>query len=234
VMPAGGPDLRYLRREGIDLVRRPTGGRAVLHARERTYAVCGMAAPPFPAGIGGTYLHIAHALRRALSLLGVPAVIAPARVRAGPPRREPVAACFDLTSTYEISVSGRKLVGSAQLRRRAAFLQHGSILIRGDDRLSRVLEADVRHARFTDLAACMGRTPSDDEIDRALCEGFAAHFGVAPRRARLQASERLAATRLYSWKYASAAWTLTGRLGKRERRWSPLGPGADPGRNVDY
>ncbi len=219
---AGGPDLRYLRGEGIDLVRRPTGGRAVLHARERTYSVCGMVnVDPFRSGIGGTYLQIAEALRRGLNRLGVPAVVAPARPRRR--RREPGAACFDLTSTYEITVSGRKLVGSAQLRRRSAFVQHGSILIRGDDRLARALDSDVRHERVTDLASCLGRTPSRDEIDQALSAGFAAHFDVELHPRRLEASECRTATRLYSWKYLSAAWTLDGKSGERERHWSGLG-----------
>jgi lipoate-protein ligase A len=225
--PEIGPDLRYLEREGIDLVRRPTGGRAVLHARERTYAVIGAAESPFSGRILETYLQVARALEEALRRLGLRARIAPpTRPCAGGGAETADAACFGATSAHEITVDGKKIVGSAQLRGRGAFLQHGSIPIRGaGDRLARALgDEGPGEERATDLSSCLGREPSFEEIDRALVEGFAVTFSRELRPGGLTEREAGLAARLRCWKYDSAEWTLLGRLGRRERRWGRLRP----------
>jgi len=110
---------------GLDLVRRPTGGRAVWHGRELTYTVA------CPGGLGtlrDSYLEIHQMLRDALLDLGVPAELAPRR----PATSVGAGACFAQPAGGEIMVRGRKVVGSAQLRQSGALLQHGSILL-GDD-----------------------------------------------------------------------------------------------------
>lgn len=122
-------DLARIRDRGIDTVRRPTGGRAVWHARELTYAV---AAPvSWFGGLAQAYCLIHETLARALGHLGVVAHLAP--------RSAPVAvgagACFASPTGGELVVHGRKLVGSAQLQQGTAFLQHGSILLEDDQRL---------------------------------------------------------------------------------------------------
>ena len=124
---AGSHDHDYLLREGIDLVRRPTGGLAVLHEHERTYAVIGsLAQPPFCASVLENYRSVARALRSAMILLGAEAEAFPGSPGAKASREaQEGPACFDLASAYEIAVDGHKLIGSAQLRRRRAFLQHG-------------------------------------------------------------------------------------------------------------
>lgn len=107
----------------VDTVRRPTGGRAVWHAQELTYAV---AAPSCRFGsLRAAYLEIHHMLADALSGLGVAASLAP-------PVRTPAldaGACFSQPAGGEILVGGRKVVGSAQFRQGIALLQHGSILL---------------------------------------------------------------------------------------------------------
>lgn len=108
---------------GLDAVRRPTGGRAVWHAQELTYAV---AAPTSHFGsLGAAYLKIHATLAEALCTLGAAASLAP------PARTQPVGAgaCFSQAAGGEILFSGRKAVGSAQLRQGSALLQHGSILL---------------------------------------------------------------------------------------------------------
>ena len=123
------PALRRYDREriealGLSCVRRPTGGRAVWHARELTYAV---AAPL--AAFGGrreAYRGIHEMLARALAAFGLRASLAPggrgaARVDAG--------ACFAVPAGGEVMVNGLKVVGSAQLQQGSAFLQHGSLLL---------------------------------------------------------------------------------------------------------
>ncbi|HKQ62878.1 MAG TPA: hypothetical protein VJS92_16415, partial [Candidatus Polarisedimenticolaceae bacterium] len=102
----GAHDGAYLRREGIDLVRRPTGGRAVLHEHERTYAICArLRHPPFAGGVSATYRCIAELLCAVLRALGVDA----RHAADGSPPGPPAAACFAATSRHEVTVAGRKL-----------------------------------------------------------------------------------------------------------------------------
>jgi lipoate-protein ligase A len=215
-------DATYLREQGIALVRRPTGGRAVLHEHERTFAVIGsLRRDPFPGGVLDTYGKIAAALVTALRALGIEASeSAPAK---GPSGHAAPIACFDRTSAHEITIAGRKVVGSAQVRRRGAFLQHGSILLRASaERLGRAVGAPVERDRFTDLEGGAGRTIGEKEIDAALAGGFEAELGARLTPGDLTVEERERATRLRCWKYDSAAWTLEGRLGSREIAWGPL------------
>lgn len=118
-------DRARIEARGLDVVRRPTGGRAVWHAEELTYAV---AAPAEPfGGLRQAYEEIHRMLLAALRLLGVAAELAPAR-RAAP---VDAGACFASSAGGEITLGGRKLVGSAQLREGAGLLQHGSLLLAG-------------------------------------------------------------------------------------------------------
>lgn len=217
---AGAHDLAALRVAGVDLVRRPTGGEAVLHEHERTYALVGApGTPPFPAGPVDTYRLIAEALVAALSRLGIEARSVEPSGRA--PRRRG-AICFERVGAWEIAVAGRKLVGSSQFRRRRSFLQHGSIPRRmSAARIAALTGAPVDAARFTDLESEAGRRFDDDEIDRALAFGFGTRFGVDLVPGSLTEAEALRAAELRCWKYDSRTWTLEGRLGARERRWGP-------------
>jgi lipoate-protein ligase A len=214
---------RSLREQGIDLVRRPTGGLAVLHDRERTYAVVGaLGRDPFRRGVLETYRAISSALEEAMRSLGIAALASAERGEAVRPSSGP--ACFALTSAHEITVAGRKLVGSAQLRRGRAFLQHGAIPLEADPgRLAAVLGSEVDGRSFTDLHKASERVVRPQELDRALRGAFARRFGVEMQVGELSARERSRATQLRCWKHLSADWTLSGRLGERERKWGPLG-----------
>src|SRR5579875_2954295 len=109
-------DLAACRELGLDWVRRPTGGRAVLHAAELTYAVAAVE----PGAVLDVYARWSRGLIAGVRRLGAAAEwIAPRRGRS--------AACFDAGSAYEVAVGGRKLIGSAQVRRWGAVLQHGSL-----------------------------------------------------------------------------------------------------------
>jgi lipoyl(octanoyl) transferase len=122
-------DAERIAAMGIDTVRRPTGGRAVWHSRELTYAV---AAPCRCFGsLQDAYLEIHRILAEALHDLGVPASLAP-RTRSLP---VDAGACFSHPAGGEVMAGGRKLVGSAQLRRGGALLQHGSILLQDEQQL---------------------------------------------------------------------------------------------------
>jgi len=117
-------DLERCRRDGVEWARRITGGKAVLHHREVTYALAGASRGPlFGSTLYETYLKLGEALGDFFKELGLEAKMIQTRMPGGAAEE----ACFDLTSLYELEVDGRKLVGSAQKRGRTAFLQHGSI-----------------------------------------------------------------------------------------------------------
>lgn len=144
----------------MPVVRRPTGGQAVWHEHEVTYAV---AAPITLFGsLRNAYCQIHTRIAAALRSLGVPATIAPApSLRSGQavrPLGRP-AVCFAVPVGGEILVRGRKLVGSAQVRRGEAFLQHGSILRAG---------RQPGESLETTLAAELGRPVSFDEVAQAV------------------------------------------------------------------
>ena len=122
-------DLRQCRKDNIDVVRRPTGGRAVFHAEEVTYSVV------LPKGSGlfdedtlTIYNAISEALVTGLKLIGVDAQLAERRSDSAKKMSTNIP-CFSSSAKYEICYGGRKLVGSAQRRFPEAILQHGSILV---------------------------------------------------------------------------------------------------------
>ena len=135
-----GVDSRLAGRLGVAVVRRITGGRAVLHADEVTYAIVGpIDGGPLAGGVSVAYRRIAHGLRLGLSRLGVDASLQRSGGARPPQERGP---CFAARSRHELEVDGRKLVGSAQRRSGGRLLQHGSILMGAPDpRLWRVLGA---------------------------------------------------------------------------------------------
>ncbi len=219
----GSHDARVVSLEGIGLVRRPTGGGAVLHEFERTYAVIGaLGTPPFSGGVIASYRTIAEALRRGLIRLGVAAI--PVEPTHGSSRDTP-AACFERLGAWELVANGRKLVGSAQARRRGALLQHGSIPWRLDpSRLAAVFGSPVDASRFTDLETTRGAAVDPSSVDAACVDGFEETFCARLVQGSLTESEALRAAELRCWKYDSIAWTRGGAIGTREARWGPAVP----------
>ena len=120
-------NLERIASEQIDIVRRPTGGRAILHDHEITYSVTGP--DSFAPTLSGAYDAINQLLLAALRSLDVPAEIAEPSVASPKPDQAP---CFAEPVKGELVARGRKLVGSAQYRENGAFLQHGSILVAND------------------------------------------------------------------------------------------------------
>ncbi|MEO7963750.1 MAG: biotin/lipoate A/B protein ligase family protein [Gemmatimonadaceae bacterium] len=123
----GTYDASLANARNISVVRRPTGGRALLHYREITYSVTAATVPG--ESLRHSYDMINAALVDALKLMGIAASVATTRVRAPRPG---VAPCFEEPTRGELTLEGRKLAGSAQIRDRGAYLQHGSILIDDD------------------------------------------------------------------------------------------------------
>jgi len=145
---------------GIDTVRRPTGGRAVWHHIELTYAV---AAPADRFGLlGETHVAIHRTLADAVSGLGVAATLAPAPDR---PVGIDRGACFSAPAGGEVMVSGHKVIGSAQVRTRTAFLQHGSLLLGGDQHtVADLAEGPIPAGAEAALDRLLGRQVGFDEM----------------------------------------------------------------------
>jgi lipoate-protein ligase A len=151
---------------GVPLVRRPTGGQAVWHDREVTYAV--IAPIAWFGSLRKAYCEIHTRLARALQELGVEAILAPAHPPIRPSAHPP--SCFAAPVGGEILVNGRKLVGSAQVRRGDAFLQHGSILLDGSQQR---VSAETRE---TTLRAVLGRAVTFDEVTAAIVANWRDSF----------------------------------------------------------
>jgi len=156
-------DRRTIETRGWPVVRRPTGGRAVWHEHELTYAV---AAPVAHWGsLKASHLGIHQLLVRALEDLGVDARLAP------PARDTAQGPCFALAIGGEIVVGNQKLVGSAQVREGKAFLQHGSILLKGSqDPVRDVSLVPTPPVSSTTLHALLGREVSFDEVAAAIAK----------------------------------------------------------------
>ncbi len=171
------------RRLGIDIVRRVTGGRAVLHRNELTYSIVARTDHSlFPQTVLGTYKVIAAGLVTGLRLLGLPAEMVTREDSSHASlvqKRPKEASCFSSPSWYEIVVQGRKIVGSAQRRAGRAFLQHGSILIDYDPQLEAVvIPGEPTSERVTSIQRELGRTVTGEEIKSAILSGFREALGI--------------------------------------------------------
>ncbi len=169
--PAARYDHTEIARRGLDVVRRPTGGRAVWHEQEVTYAV---AAPIALFGSLRIAYHAIHAtLVVALRSLGVDATIALHHPSPSSTVLHHPGSCFSTAAPGEVLVAGRKLVGSAQVRKRSAFLQHGSILLDGSQEIVAAVSRTPQVARAgTTLSAELGRRVTWDEVVEAVVQAW--------------------------------------------------------------
>ncbi|HEU4327179.1 MAG TPA: hypothetical protein VFS21_28825 [Roseiflexaceae bacterium] len=195
-------------RAGVAVVRRPSGGRSLLHDAELTYAlVAPVGVPPLDGApsILESYRLISAALLAGLRALGAPAELAPvARGRSGS------AACFDTPASYELIVRGRKLVGSAQARAESALLQHGVIPLSGHAARLAELLADTPPDladKMIALDEAVGRTVTPEEAAAAIAHGFAAAWGVALEPGAWSAAEHARAAELRAMRYTAEEWT---------------------------
>ena len=182
---AGAADEAFCRENGVAIVRRPTGGAAVLHHLELTYSVVSNDRECFPQhGILAIYLQISRALCRGLQALGVPARIV-SHGALGPARadnyiRNPYP-CFSAASHFELVVGEHKIIGSAQKRGRRAFLQHGSIPCAYDWPLQAgSMRARVEELRkvMTSIGAHIPQVPAYRDLAAAFTRGFEEVFGL--------------------------------------------------------
>lgn len=197
--------LRSLCRElGLGLVRRPTGGRAILHHRELTYSIV---MPDTGSDVVESYKALSEGLRLGLRRLGLEAEFGRARGAALASREN----CFSISARADLLVAGTKVVGSAQMRTSQALLQHGSLPLERDRELEALLYGadDPGHA-LPAISHLARRSVSSTELEAALLAGFEEAWGVPWEEIPLTPDEASAANRLAATKYASDTWTMRG------------------------
>ena len=204
-------DIKRCEQLGIDYVRRPTGGRAVLHDMELTYCVVAKT-DILGDTVLSSYLNISEALNKGLNVLGVESIIAPAKKA----KREHSAACFDSISSHEVSVKGKKIIGSAQYRNKGYLLQHGSILIKSDAKklydclLPKVEDKGIRlfDRITTSISKELKRDVKLSEVEDAMIKGFEEIYGAEIYEDRYSEKEIEMRENLYSTKYNTKEWNF--------------------------
>lgn len=200
----------------IDIVRRLTGGRAVLHDEELTYSVVTSEEYGFPRSLAQSYRLLNEGLIAAYALLGVDVCLEEH------PREPLSAACFSSAGLADLTCQGRKVCGSAQFRRGNALLQHGSLPIRLDAQvffsLLRFPSEAMREKARADLAQkaaslsdLLGDTIGWPELQEALVKGFQSSLGIALDEEALTLEEWELAQKLASEKYRADGWNYHGR-----------------------
>lgn len=214
--PFADVDTARLRAHGWDVVRRITGGRAILHTDELTYSVIGPAENPILAGsVLESYSRLAQALLHAVQVLGMSVEMKEGKADESG-KSNPV--CFEVPSTYEITVNGKKLIGSAQARRKEGVLQHGSLPLVGD--LTRICQAlsfadeSAREdaaarllARAATVESALSQVVAWDDAARAMVRAFEAELGIQFERGELSQNEISRADELVREKYGNPIWT---------------------------
>jgi lipoate-protein ligase A len=212
----GGVDFAACRDRGIPVVRRVTGGRAVLHAAELTYSV----AVPLDRtwrslSVRDSFILFCRGLIAGLARLGVTAELGETggrRLESSASGTRETGACFLLGEMPALLVGGRKLVGSAQRRWDRCLLQHGSILLDFDPHLHQAIfpawSRTQPTAGITCLHSVLGRLPRNGELTSALAAGWEEIFGHPCVAGDLSPDEVRAATNLADARYRSAEWTF--------------------------
>ena len=216
--PIADVNRKALKDFGWGLVRRPTGGKAILHADELTYSII---APIDEPRVGGTvmesYQRLSKALLNALRILGIQADSKPKDAANRKIHANPI--CFESPSDYEITSDGKKIIGSAQARRLLGVLQHGSIPIFGDiARITHVLnytssaeqkEAEINlRLKAGTLKDIINKTKSLQEISDILIKGFSEELNIYFIQGPLSNRETIRAKELVQTKFGLDEWTF--------------------------
>ncbi len=198
---------------GVDVVRRSTGGRAILHTDELTYS---LAAPENDLRVAGdivtSYRKLSEGLVEGLRRLGIFSVQSePHPQPENTSRSEISPVCFQAPSHYEITVGGKKLVGSAQMRKGGVLLQHGAIPLGGDiARICQLLtiqpDPDSVRQRATTIEQALSSQVSFDQAAAAFAQGFAHALKIELVQGTLTSQEQSLAQELRREKYGRDEW----------------------------
>lgn len=216
--PVEDVDRRRLENYGWELVRRPTGGRAILHTDELTYAVIAPHTEPrLAGGVLESYQRLSSALMSAMTSLGL-SVQALEKTASEDHRATTNPVCFETPSNYEITIAGKKIIGSAQARRREGVLQHGSFPLKGDlTRITSALSFPDDRQREQAANRLLQRAITAEEIlgypldwstaAEAFANAFRQTLNLELTLENLTSKEQLGATQLVQEKYHHPEWT---------------------------
>lgn len=170
-------DVEFCWQEGIDVVRRPTGGRAVLHHLELTYSVVApLGQGPIPRPLQDAYRTLCSALVEAVRSFGIDAELTGGEVNLSMPGPRSTAPCFEAPAGGEVVVGGRKLIGSSMRAGKGHLLQHGAILLDWDGRLQAgtmgLSDDSALRPHVTTFAEQLGGVPPREELENALASAF--------------------------------------------------------------
>jgi len=195
---AGRGLLDACRRHKVDVVRRPTGGLAAWHGQDLCYSVTArLGQVPLPAALQQANLKINHALRAGLRLLGLPA-----QVNVAVKQAQSVQSCAAAVSLHEVTINGKKVIGSAQLLSNGCLLQHGSLSLDFDPAALAALLGLTRARagrlaeKATGLRQAANRVITAAEAAAVLRKGFMAGLGVSLEPGGLTPAEGAAAEKL--------------------------------------
>jgi len=206
-----------LQQNGWDVVRRPTGGRAILHIDELTYSVTSsLSEPRVKGGVLESYLRLSKALLEALTLLGL--TPESKEDASSHHSKHPNPVCFEVPSNYEITVNCKKLIGSAQARRKEGLLQHGALPLYGDlariitvlnfpDPNSQAMAKERLLAHATTVENELGQKITWDQASSAFQESFESTLNLDFHLEQLTEKELKRADELVHEKYAHPSWT---------------------------
>lgn len=220
--PVADADLDRLAERGWDIVRRPTGGKAILHTDELTYSVITPQSDPrMEGGIVESYRRLSLGLVRGLELMDLIARNDKVYKQADSPENtsgaaQPNPVCFEVPSNYEITVIGKKLIGSAQARKQGVVLQHGSLPLTGDiaricdalafpDDEARAIAKERVRARAITLADALGQTVSWERAANAMKHGFREALNLEFQTGTLTEAEWAEAQTLRQTRYNQVA-----------------------------
>jgi len=215
-------DMEAVKKHGLGFVRRPTGGRGVLHDQELTYSVIvSEAHPKMPQTVTEAYRVISQGILEGFRFLGLDAYFAvPKTEEEKADLKNPRSAvCFDAPSWYELVVEGRKVAGSAQTRQKGVILQHGSILLDLDEemlfrlfkypneRVKERLRQNFKHKAVA-INELTERKITLPEAKEAFFKGFEKGLEIVLEPYTLSAEEMAYVNELAEKKYASDEWNF--------------------------
>jgi lipoyl(octanoyl) transferase len=216
-------NLQHCREHGVDIVRRPTGGKAVLHDQELTYSVVSKEAPPFfCADLIGNYQAICSCLILGFSELGIEVSMAKDHRFDRNPDMDSI--CFACPAPFELLSRGRKICGSAQVRSHGCFLQHGSILLDFDAEknclllLSSAEESNswCNHLgqKVTSIHGETDKFISPEMLSGIVQRAFETTWCIRFVEGKLTREEEALKNDLLQRKYANPDWNLRGKVPK--------------------
>lgn len=219
-------DLAKVEEQGIGFVRRPTGGRAVLHDQELTYSmILPETYPNIPSSVTESYRVLSNGLLYGFRRMGLQADMVNLANEEEKAKYTSAgsAACFDSPSWYELVVEGRKVAGSAQVRQKGVILQHGSILLDMDvdllfdllyypnERLRERLKQSfkTKAVAINDIKRALGQAPASlADAEAAFAQGIPEGLGITLAEGELSEAEQAAAGRLVREKYGNRDWNF--------------------------